>query len=61
MGVPKQRGAGQFGGDRHRSNKGAFRASGGHVKPPSRGCLVLVIPAVTVPVGAVWGGLAVFL
>jgi hypothetical protein len=26
----------------HRSNKAGFRASGGNVKPPSKGCLVLV-------------------
>jgi hypothetical protein len=38
MSVPKQRGAGQRGGDGHRSNKGAFRASGGSVKPPKKGC-----------------------
>lgn len=38
MAVPSQRKSGQFGGDGHRANKGAFRASGGSVKPPSKGC-----------------------
>ena len=32
--IPKQRGSGSFGGDGHRANKGAFRNSGGNVKPP---------------------------
>lgn len=50
MAVPKQRGPGAFGGDGHRSNKGAFRASGGSVKPPKKGCmsvLVLVVGGLT--------------
>lgn len=43
MAIPNQRKSGQFGGDGHRSNKGAFRASGGSVKPPKGGCLGVVL------------------
>lgn len=49
--TPKQRsgsGSGKWGGDRHRSNIGAFRNAGGHVSPPKKGCfdscaLVLIV------------------
>lgn len=44
--VPKQRGSGQFGGDGHRSNRSAFRRSGGNVKPPSKGCAVIVLAGI---------------
>lgn len=36
MAVPGQRGAGGRGGDRHRGNKGSFRAAGGRVPPPPK-------------------------
>ena len=57
--TPKQRGAGQTGGHGgHRKNIGAFRASGGSVKPPKKGCpltaLVLMLYLVT-PVAAAVG------
>lgn len=40
--VPGQRRAGSFGGDGHRSNRAAFRRSGGSVKPPSKSCALLL-------------------
>lgn len=46
--IPKQRSGGQFGGSGgHRANRGAFRASGGNVRPPSKGCLVLALLMLT--------------
>lgn len=51
--APKQRKPGQFGGDGHRSNKGAFRASGGHVKPPSKSCGLLAVVVLLSGMGAV--------
>lgn len=50
MGIPKQRKSGSFGGDGHRSNRSAFRRSGGSVKPPSKGCLLIVLVILVVPV-----------
>lgn len=47
--IPGQRKSGSFGGDGHRSNRSAFRRSGGSVKPPSKSCAVLVL-ALTVGV-----------
>ena len=41
--VPGQRKSGSFGGDGHRSNRSAFRRSGGSVKPPSKSCPVLAL------------------
>ena len=56
MGIPKQRKSGSFGGDGHRANKGAFRRSGGSVKPPSWGCLLIVLVILVVPVAlGTWG------
>jgi hypothetical protein len=50
MAVPKPRREGQRGGMNHRSNHGAFRASGGNVKPPKKGgCLALFLLFMTVP------------
>lgn len=49
--IPKQRGSGMFGGDGHRSNRGAFRNSGGSVRPPNKGCAVLVLMTAFVGTG----------
>lgn len=51
--VPKQRKAGQTGGDGHRANRRAARAAGGSVKPPSGGCPLVILAAVIIPAGIV--------
>ena len=56
MGVPKPRREGQSGGMNHRSNHGAFRASGGSVKPPKKGgCGLLALLVLASPLFAAAG------
>lgn len=46
MSIPKQRsGSSGHGGANHRSSYKGFRNSGGSVKPPKKGCLVIVLAA----------------
>jgi hypothetical protein len=51
--VPRQRKSGQFGGDGGRSNRRAFRASGGVVKPPSKSCGLLAVLALLTGMGLI--------
>ena len=62
MGVPKQRsGSSGRGGANHRSNITGFRNSGGSVKPPKKGCLVIVLAAASAGITLVGGVVEVFL
>lgn len=55
--IPRQH-PGRMGGEGgHRKNRAAFRAAGGNVKPPSKGCLVLFLAGL---VGLTGIGTAVF-
>lgn len=53
--IPGQRKSGSFGGDGHRSNRSAFRRSGGSVKPPSKGCALAALLMLSSPVLAAVG------
>ena len=48
--IPGQRKSGSFGGDGHRSNRSAFRRSGGSVKPPKKGCALVGLAMIGSPV-----------
>jgi hypothetical protein len=59
--VPKPRREGQSGGMNHRSSYKGMRNSGGNVKPPSKGCLALVLAMVGVGSLLAYGAGQVFL
>jgi hypothetical protein len=59
--VPKPRREGQSGGMNHRSSYKGFRGSGGNVKPPSKGCLVIVLAGVSTVALAAYGVSQAFL
>lgn len=62
MGIPKQRGGKSgTGGANHRSSYQGFARSGGSVKPPKKGCLVIVLAAASAGIALVGGVVEVFL
>ena len=62
MAIPKQRsGSSGRGGANHRSSYKGFRNSGGSVKPPKKGCMVIMLAGVSAGIALVGAAVEVIL